>query len=341
MEHDIADEDTPVLAVDSKKLNERIREYQKIGTLYYTVISNSAREVVELVRKGGCNFLVSCIYYLEKLNAAGIAGDAVLYDNCAAGRDEIAEALRKKVRLFTTDSEELFELIHGLDPEARFMVKVSSDGVSGKKEKFGLGDFSPLKEKIERAGLLGGLSFYIADSVFSFNALEKQLAFMAASVKHTPVLNLGGSLRGLPEDEGMRRLLGEYKAGGFFDEIYLEPGRGLLNPCIEMRTAVKRLRVLNGERRIHIDAGIYSGLMDVYIEHKNLKMRAAGGVHGVHDTPCHVYGNTSDSADFLGTHLLPGDIKEGDIIAIADCGAYSWDITCPYSGARPLRIRVI
>jgi diaminopimelate decarboxylase len=338
MEYDIADEDTPVLAVDSKKLRERIGEYQKIGTLYYPVKSNSAREVVELVREGGCNFLVSCPYYLEKVHAAGIAGDAVLYDNCAAGGDEIAEALGKGVRLFTTDSEELFELIHRSNREARFILKVSSGGVSGKKEKFGLGDFSPLKKKIEDAGLLGGLGFYIADSVFSFDALKKQLAFMAASVTHTPILNLGGSLKGLPEDGGMRRLLGEYRAAGFFDEIYLEPGRGLLNPCIEMRTRVTRRRVLNGERRVHIDGGIYSGLMDVYIEHKDLNIRAPGGVH---DTPFYVYGNTSDSADFLGTHMLPGDIKEGDVITIADCGAYSWDITCVYSGARPLGIRVI
>jgi ornithine decarboxylase len=333
----LPEEETPALVVNSQKLNEHIKEYQKVGTLYYPVKSNSAPEVLELVRKGGCNFLVSCIYYLEKLSAAGIAGGAVLYDNCIAGKDEIAEALRRGIRLFTTDSEEQFELIHGLNPEAGFIIKVSSDGVSRKKEKFGLGDFSLLKEKIERTGLFAGLSFYIADSLFSFDALKEQLAFMAATVEHTPVLNLGGSLRGLLEDKRMRRLLGEYKTRGFFDELCLEPGRSLLNPCIEMRTAIKRLRLLNGERRIHTDASIYSGLMDVYIEHKNLKMSAGGGPH---DTLYHVYGHTSDSADFLGIHMLPGDLKEGNIITIAECGAYSWDITCVYSGARPLRLRV-
>jgi ornithine decarboxylase len=293
--------------------------------------------VIELVEKRGCNFLVSCSYYLEKLSAAGIAGDAILYDNCIAGRDEIAEAMRRGVSLFTTDSEEQFDLIHRLNQKARFIVKVSSDGVLRKTGKFGLMNFSPLKKRIEQAGLFSGLSFYITDSAFSFDTLEKQLAFMAAEVKLTPILNLGGSLKGLLEDERMRRLLVEYKAAGFFDELFLEPGRSLLNPCTEMRTRVKRMRILNGERRIYTDASIYSGLMDVYIEQKELKISAGDRPHG---TRCQVYGNTSDSADFLGTYMLPEDMKEGDTITIADCGAYCWDITSVYSGARPLRIRV-
>ncbi|MDR2158918.1 MAG: hypothetical protein LBP23_02495 [Treponema sp.] len=330
-------EETPVLVVNAEKLRERIRAYQGFGTLYYPVKSNSAREVLALVRESGCNFLVSCGYYLEKAAAAGVAGDAVLYDNCVAAEDEIAGALQKGVRLFVTDSEEQFGVIHRLNPDARFIVKVSSGGASLQKGKFGLEDFAPLKEKMEKAGVFAGLSFYIGDSVFSYEVLERQLAFMAAAAAHTPVLNLGGSLKGLLEDERIRRLLEKYKADGFFDGIFLEPGRGLLNPCTEMRTTVKRLRILNGERRVHVDASIYSGLMDVYIEHKDLKMRAGSGIH---DTFCHVYGSTSDSADFLGTPLLPGSLKEGDVITIADCGAYSWDITCVYSGARPLRIRV-
>jgi diaminopimelate decarboxylase len=334
----LPEEDTPALIVNAEKFNKRIREYQKFGTIYYPVKSNSAREVLELVKSSGCNFLVSCIYYLEKAMAAGAAGGAVLYDDCIAGKDEISAALRKGVRLFVTDSEEQFALIHALDPGAKFLVKVSVDGVSGEKGKFGLTDFLPLKEKIENTGTFGGLSFYISDSVFSYDALERQLAFMVATVQHTPVLNIGGSLKGLSGDERTGRLLEEYKRSGFFDALFLEPGRNLLNPCIVMRSAVKRARILNGERRVYIDTSIYSGLMDVYIENKNLKMSAGNRPH---DTLHHMYGNTSDSADFLGTHLLPGDLREGDIITIEDCGAYSWDITCVYSGAKPLRIRVL
>ena len=329
-------EETPVLVVDAKKLNERIRAYQTFGTLYYPVKSNSAGEVIALVRDAGCNFLANCAHYLDKVTAAGVPGEAVLYDNCAAGRDEIAEALRRGVRLFVTDSGEQFALIHRLQAEARCILKVSTGGVSGKKEKYGLEDFVPLKRKMEDAGVFAGLSFYIRDSIFSYDALERQLAFMAAA-EYSPILDLGGSLRGLLEDRRMSRLLEEYRTRGFFDEIFLEPGRGLLNPCVEMRTTVRRLRTLNGERRVHVDASIYSGLMDVYIENRALTMRADGGAH---DTPCHVYGSTSDSVDFLGTHLLPGGLREGDIITIPDCGAYFWDTTSVYSGARPLRIRV-
>jgi diaminopimelate decarboxylase len=334
---DLPEEETPVLVVDAKKLNERIRAYQRFGTLYYPLKSNSAGEVIAIVKNARCRFLVSCAYYLEKLKAAGVAGELILYDNCIAGKGEIAEALRQGVRLFVTDSEEQFALIRALEAGARFLVKVSSGGIPGKREKFGIGDFAPLKETIEKAGAFGGLSFYICDSVFSYEVLERQLAFMAAAVKHTPVLNLGGSLKGFLEDERTGRLLEGYRAKGFFDALFLEPGRRLLNPCVTMRATVKRLRILNGERCLYTDASIYSGLMDVYIENKNLSISAGGGLP---DTPYHVYGSTSDSADFLGTHLLPGELKEGDLVTIGDCGAYSWDITSAYSGAKPLRIRV-
>jgi diaminopimelate decarboxylase/aspartate kinase len=335
---DLPEEQTPVLVVDAKKLNERIRAYRSFGTLYYPVKSNSAGEVLAIVKNARCRFLVSCVYYLEKLRAAGLGGELVLYDNCIAGKDEIAETLRRGVRLFVTDSEEHFALIRSLEAEARFLVKVSSGGVSGKREKFGIGDFVPLKETIEKAGVFEGLSFYICDSVFSYQALERQLAFMSAAARHTPVLNVGGSLKGLLEDKRVGLLLEEYKARGFFDTVFLEPGRNLLNPCVTMRAKVKRLRILNGERCLYTDASIYSGLMDVYIENKGLRV-SSGGV--LPASPCHVYGGTSDSADFLGTHLLPGDVKEGDLISIADCGAYSWDMGSVYSGAKPLRVRVI
>jgi ornithine decarboxylase len=333
----VPEAETPVLVVDAKKLRERIRAYQAFGTLYYPVKSNSAGEVIALVRDAGCNFLAGCLRYLDKTAAAGVPGEAVLYDNCAAGGDEIAGALRRGVRLFVTDSEEQFAMIRGLQADARFILKVSSDGVSGTKKKYGLEDFAPLKKKMEAAGVFAGLSFYIHDSIFSYDTLERQMAFMAAAAEHSPVLDLGGSLRGLLDDGRMGRLLEEYRTGGFFDRLFLEPGRGLLNPCVEMLTTVRRLRTLNGERRVHVDASIYSGLMDVYIENRTLTMRAGAAAH---DTPCRVYGSTPDSADFLGTHLLPRSLREGDIITIPDCGAYSWDITSVYSGARPLGIRV-
>ncbi|MDR2079633.1 MAG: hypothetical protein LBP74_07940, partial [Treponema sp.] len=80
-------EETPVLVVNAAKLRERIRAYQSFGALYYPVKSNSACEVIALVRDSGCNFLTSCGYYLEKVTAAGVAGNAILYDNCIAAED--------------------------------------------------------------------------------------------------------------------------------------------------------------------------------------------------------------------------------------------------------------
>jgi diaminopimelate decarboxylase len=329
--------ETPVLVVDSGKFAGIASAYQKLGKIYYPVKSNSAPEVLDLVKKAGCDFLVSCPYYLDKLRAAGVEGGKILYDNCIAGAEEIAGAVREGVCFFTVDSEEQLGLIHSLCPAPRLLIKASSDTASGEKGRFGVSDFAPLKEAAEKKGSFAGVSFYIPDSVFSFEVLQKELKFIFNAVRRVNILNLGGSLKGVLSDEKIQSLLDEYKSRGFYEELLLEPGRSLLNPCTEMRASVKKTRILNGEKMLYIDASIYSGLMDVYIENKKFVMSAGNAPN---DTRYYVYGNTPDSADFFGTYTLPSGLKEGDIISIAGCGAYSVDITSVYSGAKPLLVRI-
>jgi ornithine decarboxylase len=337
---------TPALVLDAGRFMSLLEDYKKLGTIYYPVKSNSSAEIIALLREAGCGFLVSCAYYLDKLLSLGLAPEHILYDNCGADTEEIAHAARAGLTFFYTDSEEHFAETAVRCPEAHFLIKVSSDAATKKRGKYGIADFSLLAEKIAGTGSLAGLGFYIPDSSFCACTLEKQLDFifdkkLAPQSGGTGVemLNIGGSLKGILTDQRQLSLLSAAKERGLFKHVLLEPGRNLLNPCISMETRVIKRRTLNGENRLHLDASIYSGLMDVYIENKRLSIRADDS-SAPHDTPYLVYGKTSDSADFLGEHRLPAGLCEGDTLCIAECGAYCWDMPQVYSGAAPLVMQI-
>ncbi|GHV84349.1 ornithine decarboxylase [Spirochaetia bacterium] len=338
---------TPALVLDGEKLKTLIAEYKKIGDVYYPVKSNSAESIIEIVRKEGCGFLASCTYYLEKLIACGVEAKNILYDNCAAAKEEIAAVCKAGVNFFYTDSSEHFFEVEKYNPAARFLIKISADKTVKKVSKFGIQDFTELKQTIENKEKLAGLGFYIPESSFCYKSLKKQLDFIFRNIKQKEKiekLNLGGSLKGLLTDPKQKKLLDHYKNMGYFDRIILEPGRNLLNPCMNIETTVIKKRILNGNHALFVDASIYSGLMDVYIEGKKLKIGEKDSLSKnsvSKEMLCqsyHIYGKTSDSADYLGVHRLSQSIKEGDILTIADCGAYCWDMSQVYSGAKKLTL---
>lgn len=329
---------TPALVLHREPFLRLLREYQKIGRVFYPVKSNSAREILTLVRDSGAGFLVSCPFYLDALIGLGVGADKILYDNCAAEGEEIKRVCAAGVRFFYTDSGEHAAEVKAHTPHARFLIKVSAEPATGKRGKYGVVDFSALEEQLSGAGALAGFGFYIPDSSFCAETLEKELDFIFSRTSSKRLmLNIGGSLKGLLHGQRERSLLASHRERGFFEEVLLEPGRNLLNPCIVMETRVMKRRTLNGVERLHVDASIYSGLMDVYIEGKKLIIRTEGGAG---DTPYEVYGKTSDSADFLGVHRLPENLAAGDKLLIADCGAYCRDMDQAYGGAKRLAFRV-
>jgi diaminopimelate decarboxylase len=65
----------------------------------------------------------------------------------------------------------------------------------------------------------------------------------------------------------------------------------------------------------------------------------AGRRHGDHLRPVRVDGPICESTDTLGEHLLP-PLRRGDLVAIADAGAYAASMRSPYNG-RPRPAEVI
>lgn len=101
--------------------------------------------------------------------------------------------------------------------------------------------------------------------------------------------------------------------------IVVEPGNSLCNDAISIEARVCYINKV--ENFINLNIGIYSGLLDVVLENKNIKIKALK--ESDYSMEYKVYGPSSDNIDFLGKHILPENINIGDIVEIYNCGVYA------------------
>jgi ornithine decarboxylase len=165
------------------------------------------------------------------------------------------------------------------------------------------------------------------------------------------LLDLGG---GFPADlegpvEGPRRppaitTYGEV-IGRHLDQAFdgrpprtlVEPGRGIVGDAGTLVSSVVAVVQRGGERWVHLDAGVFSGLVETLDEAIRYRITStAPGPTG----PCVLAGPTCDSADVLYQDRpvhLPLSLAEGDEVRLHAAGAYtSCYSTVGFNGFPPL-----
>lgn len=104
--------------------------------------------------------------------------------------------------------------------------------------------------------------------------------------------------------------------------LAIEPGRFLVAEAGVLLAHVTQVVEKQGVHRVGLDAGM----------HSLLRPALYGAWHGIHnlsradephDAPCDVVGPICESGDVLGTgRRLPAATREGDVVLVADAGAY-------------------
>jgi diaminopimelate decarboxylase/aspartate kinase len=113
--------------------------------------------------------------------------------------------------------------------------------------------------------------------------------------------------------------------------LAIEPGRYLVAECGVLLARVTQVVEKQGVRRVGLDAGM----------HTLMRPALYDAWHGVHnldrvdeaaDRTCDVVGPICESSDVLGTaRLLPTATAEGDVILVADAGAYGYVMANTYN----------
>jgi diaminopimelate decarboxylase/aspartate kinase len=275
----------------------------------------------------------------------------ILFTPNFAPRDEYAWAFELGIRV-TVDN--LYALTHWPDlfRDREIFTRIDT-GVgrghhhhvrtAGAHSKFGV-PVAELKQFSRHAQELGvrivGLQAHVGSGIFDVSNWEhtaRQLTDIAQHFKNVKVIDVGGGL-GVPErsdqpglDLGkLDTLLAAVRAEYPGLEFWMEPGRYLVAAGGVLLAKVTQLKSKGEVRYVGVTTGMNSlirpALYGAYHEIVNLTRADEAPTELVN-----VVGPICESADVLGHDRLLPPTKEGDVLLIANAGAYGSAMSSHYN----------
>ena len=220
---------------------------------------------------------------------------------------------------------------------------------AGVHTKFGI----PISEADELVALtkaagvrVTGLHAHTGSGIFDVANWTETGALLAGLAKRFPdvaVIDLGGGI-GVPDQLGHSEIdlgvLDRGVAGLAADfphiEFWMEPGRFLVAKAGVLVALVTQLKGKGDVRYVGLATGMNSlirpALYGAHHDIRNLTRLEQPTSHRVN-----VVGPICESADQLGSDRWLPDTKEGDVILIANCGAYGYAMSSNYNRRPPAR----
>lgn len=352
---------TPVYVYNADHIQGQAQGLRGVGSLdrvLYAMKANPHPEVLRMVHAQGLGFETVSQGEVERVlrEVPGVDPSEILFTPNFCDRETVAWALETGVRL-TVDN--LHPLVHWPDLFAAKEIFLRLDPgkgrghhdkvrTAGSRSKFGISmeQLDDALSAVERAGAtVVGLHAHAGSGVLEVSSWQDTavwLAGVAASIPTVRVLDLGGGLGvpGRPGDPGLDlgaldQALAAVKQAHPDLQLWMEPGRYLVaDGGVLLVRVTQRKRKLD-RHYVGVDAGmnalIRPALYGAWHPIENLD-RPAGEDRLVAD----VVGPICESGDVLGRdRSLPADTAEGDLIAIAQAGAYGASMASAYND-RPL-----
>ena len=334
----------------------RLRGLKSVSRLLYAVKANDHVDLLRALAAEGMTFecvsLAEINHVLENVPGTGPAD--ILFTPNFAPRREYEAALESGVQLTVDNSwvihewPELFagrELFLRLDLETGYghHKKVITSGVDS---KFGisLGHLAEVRRSLEQRGSrITGLHAHTGSGVINSEVWREQLDRFLDVLPQFPdvrVLDLGGGL-GVPDRPGkpgfdlprLDALLSEALTGHPV-EVWLEPGRYLAAECGVLLSRVTQLKSKGQFHYLGINTGMNSlirpALYGAYHDIVNLSRLEQKATRHYR-----VVGPICESGDVLGESRFLPLSEEGDLILIANTGAYGYVMSSHYNRRSP------
>ncbi len=326
---------------------------KSIARVLYAMKANANPDVLRTLDSAGTDFDCVSPGEVKHLRQAlpDKGSDRILFTPNFAPREEYAWGIKEGLRV-TLDNlhplqawPELFtgqELFVRLDPDHggghhEHVVTV------GKASKFGisLDEVAELKHLVAgcQARIIG-IHAHSGSGILNPDNWQKVAATLVEAAQHFPdaaVLDLGGGI-GVADKRtdaafdllALDKLLSKFKALHPAFELWLEPGRFLVAPGGVLLTRVTQLNTKGDVNYVGVSAGmnalIRPALYDAYHEIVNLSKLDIEPTETVN-----VVGPICESGDKLGTGRKMPLCEEGDIILIANVGAYGQVMSSRYN----------
>jgi diaminopimelate decarboxylase/aspartate kinase len=181
----------------------------------------------------------------------------------------------------------------------------------------------------------------------NWSDIGRTLADAAGLFPAVQYLDLGGGL-GIPEKPGQQPLdlaeldagLSELRAEFPAYEIWLEPGRYVVAPAGVLVTTVTQIKGKGQVRYVGVSTGMNSlirpALYGAYHEIANISRPDEPATEVVN-----IVGPICETGDRLGSDRLLPPTREGDVLVIANTGAYGYVLSSHYNLRNPAEEFVI
>ena len=330
-----------------------LRALGSISRVHYSMKANPHPRLLRALRSEGIEF--ECVSRGEVERLLELFPDLerarILYTPNFAPRDEYSWALGQGLCVTVDNAYALAawpQLFAGHDIFVRVDTGVGRGHhthvrTAGSRSKFGI----PVAELPELARLarkigvqVSGLEAHVGSGIFDVTSWEhtaRLLAAAAGTFEGIRVIDVGGGL-GVPErtDQpgvdlaALDTLLRAVRAEHPRLEIWLEPGRYLSSNCGVLLARVTQLKAKSGIRFVGIATGMNSlirpALYGAYHEIANLTRLDEPATELVS-----IVGPICESADVLGHDRLLPPTTEGDVLLIANTGAYGRTMSSEYN----------
>lgn len=367
---------TPLYVYSATTIRERVTAFQRAfrsvdHLVCYSVKANSNLSLLRLLAKLGCGFDVVSGGELARVQKASPRSSRnVVFSGVGKSSTEITAAMKAGILIFNVESASELNLLAScaakLKKKARVAVRVNPDvpaethpyiSTGLQKHKFGvpLGEAPALYAKAAQSKFLqvAGVSVHIGSQITDhspFSAALKRVAELVRQLRrdghNIKFVDAGGGL-GInyrEETDGFSECVSAYAKAiseplrGLGVKLLLEPGRSIVAPAGILLTRVL-YKKNNGEKKfVIVDAAMNDLIRPALYqaEHQIVPVLDNGGESEIVD----VVGPVCESGDFFARDRALATVKEGELLAILDAGAYGMALASNYN-TRPRPAEVL
>ncbi len=366
---------SPLYVYSERILRERCRELKGLSShpgfcVSYSAKSNANLSLLRIIRSEGLAVDAMSPGELAVHIAAGFATDEITYVCNNVSAEEIRNAVEHGV-LISVDSLSQLDLLGRVNPGGRAMIRINP-GIgaghhakvitAGEDTKFGIGadDGDAVRAILARHDLtLVGLNQHIGSLFMDPSSYMEAVSFLLREAEQWPsveLIDFGGGF-GIPyrKYEGQPRLdMGDMgaqlhesisqwaKRTGYGGRFMVEPGRYVAAECGVLLGTVHAVKD-NGTRRfVGTDLGFNTLQRPMlYDAYHDVEIHRHGGAPVEQTMPQTVVGNICESGDIMVKECALPEMREGDVLAMLDAGAYGFSMSSGYTQRlRPAEVLV-
>ncbi len=349
---DANDVELPALLMDSERLRKKanvIGKNIRNSKVFYAVKANAASGVIELLDGMGLNFEIASEGELEPLAKAGVAADRIITSNPVKTFKFMKRAAEYGIKYYAYDSKDEVDKIASIVPGAKVYIRLSVPNEGSEwplSKKFGveIDDGISLITYAASKGLDPvGITFHVGSQCTNLynwdNALYKaKVLWDMAAQKGIDmrVLNIGGGYpvkytKNVVDIEEIEKnidgLIGELFPPGI--DVFIEPGRGVVGDAGVYACQVIGKSKRGDENWLHIDVGVFNGLMESIggIKYCYITEDTGGGKKN-----WTIAGPSCDGFDVIDKNVMLQDPEIGSTVLILSCGAYTISYASEFNG---------